>query len=70
MMIKKFSLFFLYLVLIIYSLEILLFFFIPSEQKNLVNIKEKRLELAKKIKNLILEMKLPLILMNKKKIKI
>ena len=50
------KLFIIYLIVIIYSLEILIFFFIPSEQKNMVDIKNTRIKLAKekKIKSILL----------------
>ena len=41
------KLFAIYLVVIIYSLEILIFLFIPSEQKKMVDIKNTRIKLAK-----------------------
>ena len=46
------KLFVIYLIVIIYSLEILTFLFIPSEQKNMVDVKNTRIKLAleKKIK--------------------
>ena len=46
------KLFVIYLIVIIYSLEILTFLFIPSEQKSMVNVKNTRIKLAleKKIK--------------------
>ena len=44
------KLFIIYLIIIIYSLEILIFFFIPSEQKNMVDIKNTRIKLAKEKK--------------------
>ena len=40
------KLFVIYLIVIIYSLEILTFLFIPSEQKNMVNVKNTRIKLA------------------------
>ena len=40
--------FLLYLIIIIYSVEILLFLFTSDLQKSLVNIKGKRIEIAKK----------------------
>ena len=50
--------FFIYLVIIIYSVEILLFTFSSDLQKSLVNIKDKRIELAKK-KNLKYDIREP-----------
>ena len=46
------KLFVINLIIIIYSLEILTFLFIPSEQKSMVNVKNTRIKLAleKKIK--------------------
>ena len=46
------KLFVIYLIVIIYSLEILTFLFIPSEQKSMVDVKNTRIKLAieKKIK--------------------
>ena len=41
------KLFVIYLIVIIYSLEILTFLFIPSEQKNMVDVKNTRIKLAK-----------------------
>ena len=40
------KLFVIYLIIIIYSLEILTFLFIPSEQKNMVDVKNTRIKLA------------------------
>ena len=40
------KLFVIYLIIMIYSLEILIFFFIPSEQKNMVDVKNTRIKLA------------------------
>ena len=40
------KLFVIYLIVIIYSLEILTFLFIPSEQKNMVDVKNTRIKLA------------------------
>ena len=40
---------FIYSLLIIYSLELLLFFTLPEEQKNMVKIKEERVKKAKKL---------------------
>ena len=47
------KLFVIYLIVIIYSLEILTFLFIPSEQKNMVDVKNTRIKLAKEKKNKI-----------------
>ena len=47
-----------YLILIIYSLEILIFLFIPSEQKNMVDIKNTRIKLAKE-KNIDYDVRSP-----------
>ncbi len=44
------KLFFIYTIIIIYSLEILIFLFIPSEQKNMVDIKNTRVKIAKENK--------------------
>jgi len=41
-------LFFLYLIIIIYLSETLLYFYLPNEQKNLVDINKRRIEIAKK----------------------
>ena len=46
--IKGFLIAFIYLLIIIYSVEVLLYCFLGDEQKSLINIKEKRIELAKK----------------------
>ena len=46
---KIFTLFFIFL-FIIYSLEILFYQFVPNEQKMLINIKSKRVDVAKKKK--------------------
>ena len=40
------KLFVIYLIVIIYSLEILTFLFIPSEQKKMVDVKNTRIKLA------------------------
>ena len=52
------KLFIIYLIVIIYSLEILIFLFIPSEQKNMVNIKNTRIKLAKE-KNISFDIRSP-----------
>ena len=44
------KLFVIYLIVIIYSLEILTFLFIPSEQKSMVDVKNTRIKLAKEKK--------------------
>ena len=44
---RLFKLFIIYFIVIVYSLEILIFLFIPSEQKNMVDIKNTRIKLAK-----------------------
>ncbi|MDB3888762.1 hypothetical protein N9341_04405 [Candidatus Pelagibacter sp.] len=46
--IKGFLIVFIYLIIIVYSVEVLLYCFLGDEQKSLINIKEKRIELAKK----------------------
>ena len=48
---KNVFLVFFYIIFITYSVETLLFFFLPNEQKNLININEKRIKIAKE-KNL------------------
>ena len=47
---RIFKLFVIYLIVIIYSLEILTFLFIPSEQKSMVDVKNTRIKLAKEKK--------------------
>jgi hypothetical protein len=47
---KKIFIILLYFIIIIYSVEFLLFFFQGSDQRSLINIQEKRLEIAKKNK--------------------
>ena len=49
---------FIYSLLIIYSLEILLFFSIPKEQKSMVKIKQERVRIAKS-KNLTYDLRSP-----------
>lgn len=44
------KLFIIYFIIIIYSLEILIFLFIPSEQKKMVDIKNTRIKIAKEKK--------------------
>jgi len=45
---KIFCQIFVSIILIIYSIEILIYFFLPTEQKTLVDIKRTRIEIAKK----------------------
>lgn len=52
------KLFSIYLVVIIYSLEILIFLFIPNEQKKMVDIKNTRIKLAKE-KQIIFDLRSP-----------
>ena len=47
---SKFKITFIYLILIIYSVELCLFFYIPKEQKTMVYLEETRLKLAKEQK--------------------
>ena len=42
---------FIYSLLIIYSLEFLLFFTLPEEQKTMIKIKEERIKKAKELNN-------------------
>jgi hypothetical protein len=46
--IKGFLITFIYLLIIVYSTEVLLYYFVGDEQKSLINIKQKRIEIAKK----------------------
>lgn len=46
--IKRFLIIFIYLILIVYTVEVLLYYFVGDEQKSLINIKQKRIEIAKK----------------------
>ena len=46
--IKRFLIIFIYLILIVYTVEALLYYFVGDEQKSLINIKQKRIEIAKK----------------------
>ena len=46
-MIRILKFFFIYAFIIIYSLEILLFFTLPKEQKSMVNIREEKIRIAK-----------------------
>ena len=46
-MIRILKFFFIYALIIIYSLEILLFFTLPKEQKSMVNIREEKIRIAK-----------------------
>lgn len=55
---KNIFILFIYLIIIIYSLEILLFILVDDDQKSLVNIKEKRIQIAKK-KNLNYDIRHP-----------
>ncbi len=52
------KIFFLYFVLIIYSLEILLFLSIPNEQKSMIKIHEERIKIAKQ-NNLKIDLRSP-----------
>ena len=52
------KIFFLYFVLIIYSLEILLFLSIPNEQKSMIKIQEERIKIAKQ-NNLKIDLRSP-----------
>ena len=45
---RLFKFLIIYSILIIYSLEILLFFYIPEKQKSMVQIKKERINIAKK----------------------
>ena len=49
---------FIYIIIIIYSLEVLLFFTIPDEQKSMVQIKNERIKIAKN-KNLKYDLRSP-----------
>ena len=57
-MIRILKLFVIYTFIIIYSLEILLFFYLPNEQKSMVNIKEEKVKIAKE-KNLEYDLRTP-----------
>ncbi len=47
-----------YFVLITYSLELMLFFYIPKEQKSMVKIKQERIKIAR-INNLDYDLRSP-----------
>ena len=57
-MIKILKFTFIYTIIIIYSLEVLLFFSIPDEQKSMVQIKKERIKIAKN-KNLKYDLRSP-----------
>ena len=57
-MIKILKITFIYIIIIIYSLEVLLFFTIPGEQKSMVQIKNERIKIAKN-KNLKYDLRSP-----------
>ena len=57
-MIRILKLIFIYTIIIIYSLEILLFLSSPSEQKSIVQIKNERIKIAKN-KNLKYDLRSP-----------
>ena len=49
-MMKALKVSLIYLILILYSLELLLFFFTSDQQKSMVDVKNTRIEIAKKKK--------------------